>query len=68
MKSIVLTAAHEHEGRVCEPGSELTLADADAAWLIGAGKAEAAVLTHSPAKAASAPKAIESTQDKEQQA
>lgn len=63
---IVLTAAHEHEGRVCEPGSELTLTDAEAAWLIEAGKA-GAVATISTTRAAAAPKATESTQDKEQQ-
>ena len=66
---IVLTAAHEHAGRVCEPGSELTLTDTDAAALIAAGKAKpATVATSNTAKAAAAPKATESTQDKEQQA
>lgn len=64
---IVLTAAHEHDGRVREPGSELTLTDADASALIDAGKARA-VATTSTTKAAAAPKATESTHDKEQQA
>ena len=64
--NIVLTAEHEHGGKVCQPGSELTLSDTDAAALIAAGKARAAVATSFPTKAAAAPKAIESTQDKEQ--
>ncbi|MCD6706843.1 MAG: hypothetical protein LT080_10390 [Thiobacillus sp.] len=66
---IVLTAEHEHAGRVCDPGSELTLTDAEAAALINAGKAKpATAATSHTARAAAAPKAIESTQDKEQQA
>jgi len=69
MKSIVLIEAHEHEGRVCEPGIELVLSDADAAALIDAGKAKPAASTPShTARAASVPSATESTQDKEQQA
>lgn len=68
MKSIVLIESHEHKGHPRPPGSELTLTDADAAWLIDAGKARAAGATPSTTKAAAAPKATESTQDKEQQA
>lgn len=65
MKTIVLTAEHEHEGRVCAPGCELTLTDDDADRLVDLGKAT--VATTYPARAP-APKAIESTHDKEQQA
>lgn len=68
MKKIVLIEAHEHEGRARPPGSELTLADADADWLVAAGKAKPTGSTTFTAKAASMPKAIESTHDKEQQA
>lgn len=66
MKTITLTEAHEHDGIPRAAGTELRLTETDADWLIGAGKARAAVST--PLHTARAPtlKATESTQDKEQ--
>lgn len=66
MKTVVLTAEHEHEGQPRQPGCELLLTDADAACLIALGKAAAS--TASTARTASVPKATEPTHDKEQQA
>ena len=43
MKTITLTAAHEHDGCEHPAGTELVLTETDADWLIGVGKAKAAV-------------------------
>lgn len=68
MKTIELTAEHEHEGCVCLAGSELTLSDTFADWLISIGKGRPPAVKPSNPARASTLKAIESNQDKEQQA
>lgn len=47
MKTIELTAPHEHAGRVYPPGAHLTLDDDQADWLIALKQAvPAAALPH----------------------
>ena len=63
MKTITLTAPHEHDGREHPAGTELTLDDTAADWLIEIGKAR---VGSTRAKADAMSKATEFTQDKEQ--
>lgn len=65
MKTIELTAPHQHEGREYSAGDVIELSDNDAAWLIGSGKAKSTAPPPSLSAKAPTLKAIESTQDKE---
>lgn len=65
MKTIELTAPHQHAGREYSAGDTIDVSDNEATWLIDAGKAKSTTQpTSNPAKAPTL-KAIESTQDKE---
>lgn len=68
MKTIELTAPHEHAGREYSAGDTIDVSDNDAAWLIWSGKAKSTAPPPSHSARAPTLKAIESNQDKEQQA